>query len=211
MYLYIEYTEELEMVLLSILENMDSDSYEELQENYLIQGVLDKYKNDKFVKAKVDIYKFGPSFFQQAEEGKKGKKGMKNLLYEEFLYVTITKGVLSLKTGGVWRKDNSPDSGFSISVLAVLVKVLKNHVEEEEENDDKAFTELLQSKSKKMNNKLVVFLIYFLFVYHITHYICTTCDMIVYLYDDSIFLKWGTRYIEFVKSTPIFSFISQTI
>ena len=146
MYVYIKYTEELEMVLLSVLKNMDSDSYELLQDKFLIAGVLDKYKAEGFVKAKIDIYKFGPSFFQQLEEGKKGKKGMKNLPHGDFQNDIITNRIYSLKIGGVWRKDNSPDSGFLIRVLAVLVKEIKKHVDEEEEENNKAFKELLQSR-----------------------------------------------------------------
>ena len=125
---------------------MDVDSDEILNEKLLIDGVLEKYKSDGFIKAKVDIHKFGPSFFQQADEGKKGKKAIKNLPYYDFQVDDITNGTYSLKIDGVWRKDKSPDSGFSIRVLAILVNSFQKNVIEEEENDDEAFKELLKSK-----------------------------------------------------------------
>ena len=147
MYVYIKYTEELEMILMEIIENMDVESNDLLQDKFLITGVLEKYKEEGFIKAKVDILKFGNSFFQQVEEGKKGKKSVKNMAYEEFENDNIiTDGVYSLKVGGVWRKDNSPSSGFSIRVLAVLVNNFHKTSTDEEENDDSAFNELLKTR-----------------------------------------------------------------
>ena len=145
-YVYIKYTEELELIFMEIIENMDVDSNDSLTDKFLISGVLDKYKADGFIKAKVDVHKFGASFFQQFDEGKKGKKGFKNLPYDDFQNDVITDGIYSLKIGGVWRKDKTPDSGFSIRVLAVLVNSLRKSIDEEEENDDNAFNELMNSR-----------------------------------------------------------------
>ena len=94
---------------------MDVESNDLLQDKFLIAGVLQKYKEDGYIKVKIDIDKFGKSFFQQEEEGKKGKKILKNMNYEDFENDNIiTNGVYSLKIGGVWRKENSTSSGFSI-------------------------------------------------------------------------------------------------
>ena len=147
MYIYIKYTEELEMVFMEIIDNMDVESNDLLQDKFLISGVLEKYKEDGFIKVKVDIHKFGKSFFQQIEEGKKGKKIAKNIPYEDFENENIiTNGVYSLKIGGVWRKENSTSSGFSIRVLAVLVNSFYKASSEEEENDDSAYQELLKTR-----------------------------------------------------------------
>ena len=149
MYIYIKYTEELEMVFMEIIDNMDVESNDLLQDKFLISGVLEKYKEDGFIKVKVhvDTHKFGKSFFQQIEEGKKGKKIAKNIPYEDFENENIiTNGVYSLKIGGVWRKENSTSSGFSIRVLAVLVNSFYKASSEEEENDDSAYQELLKSR-----------------------------------------------------------------
>ena len=147
MYIYIKYTEELEMAFMEIIENMDVESNDLLQDKFLITGVLEKYKEDGFIKVKIDIHKFGKSFFQQIEEGKKGKKIAKNIPYEDFENENIiTNGVYSLKIGGVWRKENSTSSGFSIRVLAVLVNSFYKASSEEEENDDSAYQELLKSR-----------------------------------------------------------------
>ena len=151
MYVYIKYTEELEMVLMEIVEKVDVESNEALQDKFLIAGVLDKYKEEGYVKAKVDILKFNTSFFQTIEEGKKGKTTFKNLSYEDFESdSTITNGIYSLKIGGVWRKENSPSSGFSIKVLAVLVNTFHKNTNDDEENDDAAFKELLKSRNVKI-------------------------------------------------------------
>ena len=94
MYVYIKYTEDLEMVLMEIVENVDIESNEALQDKFLISGVLDKYKEEGYIKAKVDILKFNTSFFQTIEEGKKGKETFKNLPYEDFeSETTITDGI----------------------------------------------------------------------------------------------------------------------
>ena len=147
MYVYIKYTEELEMVLMEIIENMDVESNDLLQDKFLITGVLEKYKEDGYIKVKVDVHKFGNSFFQQIEEGKKGKKIVKNMAYEEFENdIIITGGIYSLKVGGVWRKENSTASGFSIRVLAVLVNTFFKNTTDEEENDDSAYQELLKTR-----------------------------------------------------------------
>ena len=148
MYIYLKYTEELEMAFMEIIENMDVESNDLLQDKFLITGVLEKYKEDGFIKVKIDIHKFGKSFFQQIEEGKKNnKKVTKNMHYEDFENENIiTNGVYSLKIGGVWRKENSTSSGFSIRVLAVLVNSFYKASSEEEENDDSAYQELLKSR-----------------------------------------------------------------
>ena len=62
------------MVLMGIIENMDIESSDLLQDKFLIAGVLEKYKEDGYIKVKVDVHTFGNSFFQKVEEGKKGKK-----------------------------------------------------------------------------------------------------------------------------------------
>ena len=147
MYIYIKYTEEMEMGFMEIIDNMDVESSDLLQDKFLISGVLEKYKDDGFIKVKVDNHKFGKSFFQQIEEGKKGKKITKNIPYEDFENENIiTNGVYSLKIGGVWRKENSTSSGFSIRVLAVLVNSFYKSSNEEEENDDLSYQELLNSR-----------------------------------------------------------------
>ena len=147
MYIYLKYTEELEMVFMEIIDNMDVESNDLLQDKFLIFGVLEKYKEDGFIKVKVDLHKFGNSFFQQIEEGKKGKKIAKNIPYEDFENDNIiTNGIYSLKIGGVWRKENSTSSGFSIRVLAVLVNSFYKSSTEEEENDDSAYQELLKTR-----------------------------------------------------------------
>ena len=147
MYIYINYTEELEMVFMEIIENMDVESNDLLQDKFLISGVLQKYKEDGYIKVKIDIDKFGKSFFQQEEEGKKGKKILKNMNYEDFENDNIiTNGVYSLKIGGVWRKENSTSSGFSIKVLAVLVNSFYKS-SNEEENDETGYQHLLTTRS----------------------------------------------------------------
>ena len=147
MYIYIKYTEEMEIVLMEIIENMDVESNELLHEKILIAGVLDRYKEEGYIKVKVDLHKFGKSFFQQIEEGKKGKKVVKNMDYEDFENDNIiTNGIYSLKVGGVWRKENSTSSGFSIRVLAVLVNGFYKSSTEEEENDDSAYQQLLKTR-----------------------------------------------------------------
>ena len=152
MYIYLKYTEELEMALMEIIENLDVESNDLIQDKYLISGVLEKYKEDGFIKVKVDIHKFGNSFFQQIEEGKKGKKIAKNIPYEDFENDNIiTNGIYSLKIGGVWRKENSTSSGFSIRVLAVLVNSFYKSSTEEEENDDSAFQELIKTRCNEPN------------------------------------------------------------
>ena len=152
MYIYIKYTEELEMVFMEIIENMDVESNDLLQDKFLISGVLEKYKEDGFIKVKIDIHKFGNSFFQQIEEGKKGKKISKNIPYEDFENDNIiTNGIYSLKIGGVWRKENATSSGFSIRVLAVLVNSFYKSSTEEEENDDSAYQELLKMRCNEPN------------------------------------------------------------
>ena len=147
MYIYIKYTEEMEMVFMEIIENMDVESNDLLQDKFLISGVLEKYKEDGYIKVKIDLHKFGNSFFQQIEEGKKGKKVVKNMSYEDFENDNIiTNGVYSLKVSGVWRKENSTSSGFSIKVLAVLVNSFYKSSNEEEENDDSAYQQLLKTR-----------------------------------------------------------------
>ena len=137
----------MEIVLMKIIENMDVESNELLHEKFLITGVLEKYKEDGYIKVKVDLHKFGKSFFQQIEEGKKGKKVVKNMEYEDFENDNIiTNGVYSLKVGGVWRKENSTSSGFSIRVLAILVNGFYKSSTEEEENDDSAYQQLLKTR-----------------------------------------------------------------
>ena len=153
MYIYLKYTEDLEMVLMEIIDNMDVESNDLLQDKFLISGVLEKYKEDGYIKVKVDVHKFGNSFFQQIEEGKKGKKIAKNIPYEDFENDNIiTNGIYSLKIGGVWRKENSTSSGFSIRVLAVLVNSFYKSSTEEEENDDSAYQELLKSRCNETTN-----------------------------------------------------------
>ena len=110
MYIYIKYTEDLEGSFMEIIDNMDVESNDLLQDKYLITGVLEKYKEDGFIK------------------------------------VIITNGVYSLKIGGVWRKENSTSSGFSIRALAVLVNSFYKASSEEEENDDSSYQELLNSR-----------------------------------------------------------------
>ena len=145
---YIRYTEELEMVFMEIIENMDVESNDLIQDKFLIAGVLEKYKEDGYIKVKIDINKFGKSFFQQEEEGKKGKKVIKNMNYEDFENDNIiTNGVYSLKISGVWRKENSTSSGFSIKVLAVLVNSFYKSSNEEEENEDSGYQQLLKTRS----------------------------------------------------------------
>ena len=147
MYIYILYTEELEMVFTEIIDNMDVESNDLLQDKFLIAGVLQKYKEDGYIKVKINIDKFGKSFFQQEEEGKKGKKILKNMNYEDFENDNIiTNGVYSLKIGGVWRKENSTSSGFSIKVLAVLVNSFYKS-SNEEENDETGYQHLLTTRS----------------------------------------------------------------
>ena len=147
MYVYIKYTEELEMVFMEIIENMDVESNDLIQDKFLIAGVLQKYKEDGYIKVKIDIEKFGKSFFQQEEEGKKGKKILKNMDYEDFENDNIiTNGVYSLKISGVWRKENSTSSGFSIKVLAVLVNSFYKS-SNEEENDETSYKHLLTTRS----------------------------------------------------------------
>ena len=147
MYIYINYTEELEMVFMEIIENMDVESNDLLQDKFLIAGVLQKYKEDGYIKVKIDIDKFGKTFFQQEEEGKKGKKILKNMNYEDFENENIiTNGVYSLKIGGAWRKENSTSSGFSIKVLAVLVNSFYKS-SNEEENDETGYQHLLTTRS----------------------------------------------------------------
>ena len=144
MYIYIKYTEVLEMIFMEIIDKMDVESNDLLQDKFLITGVLEKFKDDGFIKVKIDNHKFGKSFFQQIEEGKKGKKITKNMPYEDFENENIiTNGIYSLKIGGVWRKENSTSSGFSIRVLAVLVNSFYKSTNEEEENDETEYTELL--------------------------------------------------------------------
>ena len=153
MYIYLKYTDELEMALMEIIDNMDVESNDLLQDKFLISGVLEKYKEDGFIKVKVDIHKFGNSFFQQIEEGKKGKKIAKNIPYEDFENENIiTNGVYSLKIGGVWRKENTTSSGFSIRVLAVLVNSFYKASSEEEENDDTSYQELLKTRCNEPTN-----------------------------------------------------------
>ena len=142
MYVFINYTEELELALMGVIENMDVDSSEILNDKFLITPVLNKYKEDGFIKAKIDMSHFGPTFFQQPTEGKDGKKGFKNLPYEDFQYDAITDGVYTLKISGVWRRENSPDSGFSFRVLAVLVNSY-HKITQEEEYEEEALQELL--------------------------------------------------------------------
>ena len=138
------------MALMNIVENVDVESNEALQDKFLVAGVLDKYKEEGYIKAKVDILKFNASFFQTIEEGKKGKTTYKNLPYEDFESdSTITNGIYSLKIGGVWRKENSPCSGFSIKVLAVLANAYHKNADDDEENDDAAFKELLRLRNLK--------------------------------------------------------------
>ena len=147
MYVYIKYTEEMETVFMEIIENMDVESNDLLQDKFLIMGVLQKYKEDGYIKVKIDIKKFGKSFFQQEEEGKKGKKILKNMNYEDFKNENIiTNGVYSLKIGGVWRKENSTSSGFSIKVLAVLVNSFYKS-SNEEETEDLGYQHLLTTRS----------------------------------------------------------------
>ena len=135
------------MVLMEIIENMDVESNDLLQDKFLITGVLEKYKEDGYIKVKVDVHKFGKSFFQQIEEGNKGKKVVKNMDYEDFENDNIiTNGIYSLKVGGVWRKENSTSSGFSIRVLAVLVNSFYKSSTEEEENDDSSYQQLLKTR-----------------------------------------------------------------
>ena len=147
MYVYIKYTEEMETVFMEIIENMDVESNDLLQDKFLIMGVLQKYKEDGYIKVKIDIKKFGKSFFQQEEEGKKGKKILKNMNYEDFENENIiTSGIYSLKIGGVWRKENSTSSGFSIKVLAVLVNSFYKS-SNEEETEDLGYQHLLTTRS----------------------------------------------------------------
>ena len=146
MYVYIKYTEEFDMVFMEILENMDVESSDLLQDKFLIAGVIDKYKQDGFIKVKVDKKFNGQTFFQQIEEGKKGKKTLKNMNYEDFINDNlITNGVYSLKVCGVWRKENSPLSGFSIRVFAVLVNLFFAG-SSVEENDELSREELLKTR-----------------------------------------------------------------
>ena len=137
----------MEMVLMEIIENMDVESNDLIQDKFLISGVLEKYKEDGYIKVKVDVHKFGNSFFQQIEEGKKSKKVVKNMPYEDFENENIiTNGIYSLKVSGVWRKENSTSSGFSIRVLAVLVNSFYKSSTEEEENDNSAYQQLLKTR-----------------------------------------------------------------
>ena len=147
MYIYIKYTEEFELALMEIIDNTDKISNDLLQDKFLISGVLEKYKEDGYIKVKVDLHKFGNSFFQQIEEDKKGKKIAKNMPYEDFENENrITSGIYSLKIGGVWRKENTTSSGFSIRVLAVLINSFYKS-SEEEENDDTEYQELLKARN----------------------------------------------------------------
>ena len=147
-YIYVSYTEEMEMVFMEIIENMDVESDDLLQDKFLIAGVLQKYKEDGYIKLKIDIDKFGKTFFQQEEEDKKGKKMiLKNMNYENFENDNIiTNGVYSLKISGVWRKENSTSSRFSIKVLAVLVNSFYKS-SNEEENDETGYLHLLATRS----------------------------------------------------------------
>ena len=140
------------MVFMEIIENMDVESDDLLQDKFLIAGVLQKYKEDGYIKLKIDIDKFGKTFFQQEEEeDKKGKKTkiLKNMNYEDFENDNIiTNGVYSLKISGVWRKENSTSSGFSIKVLAVLVNSFYKS-SNEEENDETGYLHLLATRSNE--------------------------------------------------------------
>ena len=151
-YIYVSYTEEIEMVFMEIIENMDVESDDLLQDKFLIAGVLQKYKEDGYIKLKIDIDKFGKTFFQQEEEDKKGKKILKNMNYEDFENDNIiTNGVYSLKISGVWRKENSTSSGFSIKVLAVLVNSFYKS-SNEEENDETGYLHLLATRSENSSD-----------------------------------------------------------
>ena len=132
MYIYINYTEKFEAYLMNTIDRINVDDRAILEERFLISSVLNKYKEDGYVKAKIDMVNFGESFFQQPTEGKNGKKEFKNLPYEGFQYDAITEGVFSLKISGVWRRENTSDAGFSIRVLAVLVKSFLNSNQDEE-------------------------------------------------------------------------------
>ena len=71
-YVYIKYNEDLETILLNVLEGMDRDSDLTLKEKFLIISTLEKYKEEGFIKAKVDKNRFGASFFQQPIKGRNG-------------------------------------------------------------------------------------------------------------------------------------------
>ena len=145
MYVFINYTEELELLLIDTVDKMSDDDRAILEERFLISSVLNKCKEDGYIKAEVDMVNFGESFFQQPTEGKNGKKEFKNLSYEGFQYDAITDGVFSLKISGVWRRENTPDAGFSIRVLAVLVKSYHN-INQDEEYEEESIKNLLAQR-----------------------------------------------------------------
>ena len=55
------------------------------------------------------------------------------------------EGVFSLKISGVWRRENTPDAGFSIRVLAVLVKSFHN-INQDEEYEEESIKNLLKQR-----------------------------------------------------------------
>ena len=144
-YVYIKYNEILETILLEILKGMDRDSDLTLKEKFLVIPTLEKYKEEGFIKAKVDKHRFGVSFFQQPIEGKNGKKELKNISHEDLQYDMISNGVFTLKIGGVWRKENTDEAGFSFRLLAVLVKAIQKPTQEEEFEEEE-LQELLKSR-----------------------------------------------------------------
>ena len=146
MYIYINYTEELELLLTDVVDKMGDDDREILEEKFLLYSVLNKYKEDGYIKAKIDMLNFGESFFQQPTEGKNGKKELKNLPYEDFQYDAITEGIFSLKISGVWRRENTSEAGISIRVLAVLVKSFHN-ITQDEEYEEESVKNLLNSRA----------------------------------------------------------------
>ena len=87
-------------------------------------------------------------FSNKRKRARKEKKILKNMNYEDFENDNIiTNGVYSLKIGGVWRKENSTSSGFSIKVLAVLVNSFYKS-SNEEENDETGYQHLLTTRSR---------------------------------------------------------------
>ena len=144
-YVYIRYNENLEVVLIKILEGMDRESDLTLKEKFHVIPTLEKYKEDGYIKAKVDTSRFSASFFQQPIEGKNGKKELKNISHEDLQYDVIMDGIYSLKIGGVWRKENTDEAGFSFRVLAVLVNTIQKP-SKEEEFEEEAIQELLDSR-----------------------------------------------------------------
>ena len=57
----------------------------------------------------------------------------------------IANGVFSLKIGGIWRKENTDEAGFSFRLLGVLVGTMQKP-SQEKEIEEEEIQELLKSR-----------------------------------------------------------------